>query len=638
MAFQHGQPALRLHVPDLDAPIRTARGEQFAVRMPGARSVIGANRQGGLFGAVVRFVNRDSVRPEVTHREPAARRIKVHPVRPSSRRPPANRFAGAQIETRNPSFLCDRQLPAVRTENQRGTFFRRAFENRFATLPLPDKQLAALTEVGQEAAIRAERRTVRNSDGAGFQTLKLVVVRDGADTDRPVRTDAGIALVRSIESKAFGFRSRPGRTPLNVRNRHGGDGIVSQFRVWPYAGGFCQRGQAFNALTHLPAVATRLCLALEGNEELFPRRCQGGAPLLERLVLLVSFRPDARIARHQGDHRCQQRHKNRGCREQDSPVSSRQFLEPIHRAGWTGDDRFVVEVALNVHRETVGRFVTARAVLLQALHDDAVEIAARGAGQFGDTRPPFPAQRGGLRQPQCVQPGGRPWWFVVANDAPHLVQPGAQQLCAVERRAAREQFVEQHAEAVNVAARVHVHTAHLRLLGTDVSGRAEERVKLGEERLVGEPLARGLGNAEVNHLGHGRTVVDRDENVRGLEVAMDDALLVRVLNGLAHLHKQPQPRLGREPRLIAKLRDAHAAHQFHHKVKPPGLCCAAVEHLGDVRMIHQRQRLSLRLEPCDDRLGIHAELDDLERNAAANRFELFGHVNDAAPALANLFQ
>ena len=65
----------------------------------------------------------------------------------------------------------------------------------------------------------------------------------------------------------------------------------------------------------------------------------------------------------------------------------------------------------------------------------------------------------------------------------------------------------------------------------------------GEERLVGEPLAaRGLGDAEVNHLGHRHAVVDGDENVRGLDVAVNDALLVRVLDGLANLDEQVEPR------------------------------------------------------------------------------------------------
>ena len=36
--------------------------------------------------------------------------------------------------------------------------------------------------------------------------------------------------------------------------------------------------------------------------------------------------------------------------------------------------------------------------------------------------------------------------------------------------------------------------------------------------------------------------------------------------------------------------------------------------------------------------GVHAQLDDLERDAAADRFFLLGHVNDAAAAFADLLQ
>ncbi len=55
-------------------------------------------------------------------------------------------------------------------------------------------------------------------------------------------------------------------------------------------------------------------------------------------------------------------------------------------------------------------------------------------------------------------------------------------------------------------------------------------------------------------------------------------------------------------------------------------------------MIHQRQRLSLGLEPRNHRAGIHPELDDLEGHAATHRRLLLGHVNDAAATFANLLQ
>jgi len=46
-------------------------------------------------------------------------------------------------------------------------------------------------------------------------------------------------------------------------------------------------------------------------------------------------------------------------------------------------------------------------------------------------------------------------------------------------------------------------------------------------------LPSGLGHAKVDHLGHGLAVIQRHQYVGRLDVAMDDALLVRVLDRLA---------------------------------------------------------------------------------------------------------
>ena len=61
-------------------------------------------------------------------------------------------------------------------------------------------------------------------------------------------------------------------------------------------------------------------------------------------------------------------------------------------------------------------------------------------------------------------------------------------------------------------------------------------------------------------------------------------------------------------------------------------------HLGDVRMIHHRQRLPLGLEASDDLARIHAGLDDLERHAALDRVLLVGDVNQAHAAFTDPFQ
>ena len=56
--------------------------------------------------------------------------------------------------------------------------------------------------------------------------------------------------------------------------------------------------------------------------------------------------------------------------------------------------------------------------------------------------------------------------------------------------------------------------------------------------------SRGFGDAEVDDLGHRHAVVQGDQDVGGLDVAVDDALLMRVLDGLADLDEQPQALLG----------------------------------------------------------------------------------------------
>ena len=118
-------------------------------------------------------------------------------------------------------------------------------------------------------------------------------------------------------------------------------------------------------------------------------------------------------------------------------------------------------------------------------------------------------------------------------------RPACKQFFGVKRRLAGEQFVEQHAERVDVAARVNVQAGQLRLLGTHVGGRADELLERGEDSFVREPLAgSGFGDAEVNHLGHGHAVVDGHEDVRGFDIAVNDAFLVRVLDGLADLDEQ----------------------------------------------------------------------------------------------------
>ena len=90
--------------------------------------------------------------------------------------------------------------------------------------------------------------------------------------------------------------------------------------------------------------------------------------------------------------------------------------------------------------------------------------------------------------------------------------------------------------------------------------------------------------------------------------------------------------------LVAVIGDLDPAHQFHDEIRPASIRRARVQDLGNVRMVHHRQRLALGLEPRDDALGVHAQLDDLQRHPTAHRLFLFGHINDAATAFTDLLQ
>ena len=156
---------------------------------------------------------------------------------------------------------------------------------------------------------------------------------------------------------------------------------------------------------------------------------------------------------------------------------------------------------LQVEGEVVGGVEALFGVLLEAVAHDPLE--AGGDVLVGD---------GEIRR-------------VLLEDRRHRVRGRV----AVERALAREHLVEDRAEGEDVAAGVGGPAAHL--LGRHVAERAQHDARLragGGGRKVGRLgalfLVRQLGEAEVEDLD---AAVLRDEEVLGLQVPVDDALLVR---------------------------------------------------------------------------------------------------------------
>ena len=173
--------------------------------------------------------------------------------------------------------------------------------------------------------------------------------------------------------------------------------------------------------------------------------------------------------------------------------------------------------------------------------------------------------------------------------------------------------------------------------GAMYSGVPATRAEGGEQALLGQlQPAGGLGQAEVDHLGDRLAVVALDQDVRRLQVAVDDPLLVRVLHRRADLAEQRQPVRQAEAVLVAVLGERDALDQLHDEERPAVVGRAGVEDPGDVGVVHQGQGLPLRLEPGQDGPRVHARLDQLERHLPLDRLRLLGEVDGAHAPFADL--
>ena len=248
---------------------------------------------------------------------------------------------------------------------------------------------------------------------------------------------------------------------------------------------------------------------------------------------------------------------------------------------------------------------------LSGIHSSSLRSSAASAPRLG---PPAPRDRAGFLLAQLRQPRARLGRVRLA-DRPHQpVVSAAAQRPRLKRRAARQQFVQHGPERVHIAPRVHVPGPHLRLLRAHVLRRADHLPRLGEDRLLRQRVRDRLGHPEVDHLRHRRLLAQHHQNVARLEVPVDDPLLVRVLHRLADRDEQLQPLPDRQPLPVAVVRHGQARHVLHHEVRPPPRRRPRVVHAGHVRMVHERERLPLLLEPRDHLARVHPRLDDLDRH------------------------
>ena len=192
---------------------------------------------------------------------------------------------------------------------------------------------------------------------------------------------------------------------------------------------------------------------------------------------------------------------------------------------------------------------------------------------------------------------------------------------AAESLSPREHLVQQAAERPDVGTPVDRLAACL--LRRHVGGGAEDHAFAGVVRgdrrrqrrvragAVGLPR---LGEAEVEHFDG---ALGSDLDVGGLEVAVDDALLVRRLERRGDLERDGERLVGRDRAAREPLREVLALDQLHHKRMSFADVLEAVER-RDVRVVERRQHLGLALET-GVALGVGVEVlgQQLESHLAA---------------------
>ena len=168
------------------------------------------------------------------------------------------------------------------------------------------------------------------------------------------------------------------------------------------------------------------------------------------------------------------------------------------------------------------------------------------------------------------------------------------------------------------------------LLGAHVAGRAEELAGPGQAGPGQQVGVGGAGHAEVEHF---RLSGLLHEDVGGLQVAVDDALVVGVLHRVAH--PRHQAHAGAEVEAVAAgvLVQGQAADELHREERLAVVGEAGLVDLRDAGVVQPAQDLGLVGEALEERGRGEAGADDLEGDSAA-RAVLLRLVDGAHAALA----
>ncbi len=273
--------------------------------------------------------------------------------------------------------------------------------------------------------------------------------------------------------------------------------------------------------------------------------------------------------------------------------------------------RQAVEVALEVVEQLAERLIAPLGLLAQRFEHDGVEVALE---------PP----RQSLRRRVAV--GGES--FEIGADAVRIARSGGDDDGARSRRLRvtdgaldlerrrlldpvrplpGEQAEEQQPQLIDVRGDGDAPPQHL--FGARVVGRQHAGEGAGEVRVAGVGLQQ-LGDAEVEQL---HLPLGGDDDVRRLEIAVDDEVLVRVLHRSPDGERELQALAHVEPLAVAVRVDRQPLDELHREVRLAGVGATAVQQACDPRVLEGGEDLALLFEASQRLLGGDAGAQQLER-------------------------
>src|SRR6185369_2406993 len=189
---------------------------------------------------------------------------------------------------------------------------------------------------------------------------------------------------------------------------------------------------------------------------------------------------------------------------------------------------------LDVRLQCVSGLVSDLSVLLKAPHHDPVQVSFQVLKEILWAETSVYGSRRGLwsQQPEA---SGRPGWLDIANETPQFINGGGLEGLTLERCDAGQQLIQDHPKRIDIRARIDIDAAELRLFRTHVRRCADHLVCPREQGFFRELLSKGLGDAEIYDLRDRMKIDTNHEDVRRLQVAVNDCLLMRVLHSAADL-------------------------------------------------------------------------------------------------------